>query len=157
MAESWTTCKADRRKVQIWFALTIAVCLATTCLFAWIEPKSLSLLCVSFASLIAICGAVLLRARFRYNEEQIQCRYFRSFNRNWRDANGWSYSSAAGRLSLYIRFDDGVVVGSTPWLLDRSEIIELIPLLMEKLGEPERDQRKILPWPYSVVTAKPSS
>ena len=97
MSNAWTTCKANQQKVRIWFAVTVSVSLAVTSLFAWIEPQTFPLLCTTFTLLIVVLGTVLVRARVRYNDHQIQYRYFRTIKRPWQDAVGWSYSSVAGR------------------------------------------------------------
>ena len=95
---------------------------------------------------------MLARARFRYNDVAIQQRYFLNVTQNWSDAVAWSYFSTGNRLCVYIRFADGTVLGSTPLLLRRAEIFEMIPTLMKNIGEPLRNQNIVLPpppWPFS--------
>lgn len=154
MKTTWTTCRPCRRKLATWFAATCSASLMLVVCFFWVDTQASMLLLATMSLIIALFESVLVRTRFDYNDLMIRCRYFRTVERNWHDANGWSYLSHAGRLSLYIRFNDGIVVGSNQWILTRSEIMELIPLLMEKIGEPERLQ-PILPWPYSFLASRP--
>ncbi len=144
MKTTWITCRPSRRKLAIWFAATCGASLILfACLFQ-VDTQASMLLLAAMSLIIAFCGTVLVRTRFEYNNQTIRCRYFRTIERSWREANSWSYFSHAGRISLYIRFNDGMVVGSNQWILTRCEIMGLIPLLMEKIGEPER-QHPILP------------
>lgn len=61
------------------------------------------------------------------------------------DATGLSYYSKNSRLDVCSRFSDGCVVGSNQWLLTRNEIMDLVPLLVDKIGEPLRNQMSVLP------------
>jgi len=127
--------------------------------FTFIELEAGLLLWFILPTLTAILWAILVRVRFRYNDQHIQQRYFQNIERSWIDANGWSCFSAAGRLHLYIRFSDGIVLGSTSLILSRTEILELIPLLMSKIGEPEIGGLRILPpppWPFLALHMTPS-
>ena len=158
MEPTWTTYRPDSRYLRSWLLATSSAFILLATVFTFIDLEAGLLLWFIFPVLTATLWAILVRVRFRYNDQQIQQRYFQNIERSWIDANGWSCFSTAGRLHLYIRFSDGVVLGSTSLILSRSEILELIPLLMSKIGEPERGGLTILPpppWPFRALHTTP--
>ena len=150
MSETWITHTPKQRHLRIWFAVTSSICLTFTACVSWVDPQSSTVLCLAFVLLISMCGGLLLRARFRYNNDQIQCRYFRNIERKWEDVQAWSLLGGP-RLNLYIRFADGVTIGSNQWISNTEEILELIPILTDKAGEPRIGKDSVLPWPYKTL------
>jgi uncharacterized membrane protein YbaN (DUF454 family) len=152
MDQTWTTFKPDSRYLRVWLLTTSGAFFALATVFTLIDLKGGLLLWCVLPVLTATLFTMLARARFRYNDVAVQQRYFRSFTQNWSDAVAWSYLSTGNRLAVYIRFADGTVLGSTPLLLRRAEIFEMIPILMKNIGEPLRDENIVLPpppWPFS--------
>ena len=154
METTWTTCRPNGRNLAIWFLATSGVSAILVACFIWFSIQESILLLGAMSLIIAFCGAVLMRVRFRYDDKQIQSRYFRNTKRSWDDVAGWSLLSTH-RMHLYIRFSDGVTVGSNQWVLNEQQIEELIPLLLAKIGEPKKAENTILPWPYRALIAIP--
>ena len=158
MNQTWTTLKPDSRYLRVWLLTTSGAFLALATIITLIDLKGGLLLWCVLPVLTASLFTMLVRVRFRYNDVAIQQRYFRNVTQNWSDAVAWSYLSTGNRLSVYIRFADGTVLGSTPLLLRRTEIFEMIPSLMKNIGEPLRDENIVLPpppWPFSALHRSP--
>ena len=128
MKTDWTTCKAPVIGIVFWFALTLGFCITAGIILPLTDAPAWAMALFGAFALIAMgSGVAIARARIRYNEQEIQSRYFRHIKRKWADAIGWSRLGENG--TLFIEFRDGAIIGSDGWALSDKDVEKLLPLL----------------------------
>ena len=141
----WKVYRPHIAGVLVWFALTLAFCAAAGTVLPLVgAPKWVMFVFSTLAFFAIINGIAIARSRIRYNDTQIESRYFRHIKRRWDDAEAWSRLGDNG--SLFVKFTDGVVIGSDGWALNDNDIDELVPVLTERIGKPKTNGDTVMPW-----------
>jgi len=147
---NWTTCKSPFIGVVVAFALSIGFCVAAGIVLPLVNAPIWVMSLFAILATLAIGSAIVVaRARVRYNDYEIESRYFRHIRRKWDDAKGWSRLGENG--TLFIGFKDGTVIGSDGSALSDDDVDQLIEVLRRKLGDPRTGDDTIMPWYVALV------
>ena len=145
MKLSWTTCRSHPAGIAIWFALTLAFAAAAFVVLPIINAPNWVMIVFGLLVVCALlAGLAIARCRFRYNDSKIESRYFRHIKRSWTQVDGWSRFGKNG--TLFIRFDDGKIIGSDGWAFGEGDVDRLEIALRDKIGNPKTGADIVCPW-----------
>ena len=90
-----------------------------------------------------LSSVYVLTSYFAMTETGIRSGYFFGASGNWKDVEAWTRWGKQG--SVFLRFRNGRIIGTTGWAFYGDRVDELEALLRERVGGPTSGDEGVLP------------